>query len=98
MKNKYHFLIKDARGGFRVQQIAGNGEILNTSQVLDTVDAVYKNIIAARCAGNILLREQISDLKSQKKRLFHIQEKIRYGIFVLVYEGKKSQVLKDLFQ
>ncbi len=95
MKNKYHFLIKDARGGFRVQQIAGNGEILNTSQVLDTVDAVYKNILAARLVSD-LWADKPSKFKSQKARGTYLKyARIQHECYVF-YQGKRKNVFTEL--
>ena len=37
---------KNKPSGFRVKQVGANGEPDNTSQVLDTPQAVYKNILS----------------------------------------------------
>jgi uncharacterized protein YegP (UPF0339 family) len=88
MKKKYHFLIKDARGGFRVHQVAPNGEIINSSQVLDTVDNVYKNIIAAMKTTTALNPK--SSTRSQKKRREVILRNIEMDFIHVVYDGKKD--------
>jgi uncharacterized protein YegP (UPF0339 family) len=88
MKNKYHFLIKDARGGFRVHQVAPNSEIINSSQVLDTVDNVYKNIVAAMKATYAITSSE--QLRSQKQRRETILRMIEHNFIHVVYDGKKD--------
>jgi uncharacterized protein YegP (UPF0339 family) len=89
MKKKYHFLIKDARGGFRVHQVAPNGEIINSSQVLDTVDNVYKNIIAAMKV-TYLIGPSVK-FQSMKARKACIQDNMKNIPFVhIAYDGKKN--------
>jgi uncharacterized protein YegP (UPF0339 family) len=88
MKKKYHFLIKDARGGFRVYQVAPNGEIINSTQVLDTVDNVYKNIIAAMKMTYLIAPS--TSFRSMIKRRKEIAETIQSGRIRVVYEGKKD--------
>jgi uncharacterized protein YegP (UPF0339 family) len=88
MKKKYHFLIKDARGGFRVHQVAPNGEIINSSQVLDTVDNVYKNMIASGRIHNLTAYDD--PYKSMEKRRGVINSLIYDELICVVYEGKKN--------
>jgi uncharacterized protein YegP (UPF0339 family) len=46
-KKKFpYILIKDAKGGFRTHIVGGNGEKVMTSEVLETPQAVKKNLIA----------------------------------------------------
>lgn len=46
-KKKLPFIrIKDAKGGFRTQLVGGNGEPLMTSEILESVAAVKKNLVA----------------------------------------------------
>lgn len=88
MKKKYHFLIKDARGGFRVHQVAPNGEVINSSQVLDTADNVYKNIIAAMKVCYLV--PPSTKLRSQKQRRLAILQEMEFGCTDVYYDGKKD--------
>lgn len=46
-KKKFPYvLIKDAKNGFRVHLVGGNGEKLMTSEVLESVLAIRKNLAA----------------------------------------------------
>lgn len=50
-KKKFPFiLIKDAKNGFRTQLVGGNGELLMTSEVLESAKAVEKNLFAVELA------------------------------------------------
>ena len=98
MKNKYYFLIKDSKKGFKVHQVAPNGEMINTNaQPLDSVDNVYKNILASMRVSNGVV-PNASELRSEKAR----KQCLEYWVsglerIYIKYEGKKSQVLKELF-
>jgi uncharacterized protein YegP (UPF0339 family) len=71
---KYKFLIKDAkRGQFRVCQVGPNGEMINQSQPLDSLDNVYKNILASvRVSNQTNEIRKSGDFRNENQRLIYI--------------------------
>lgn len=96
--NKYHVLIKDAsRGRFRVCQMGPNGEMINQSEPLETVDNVLKNILAGARVFRCKYVKRASQLRNESQRLIHVcQLSALYHVADYVYTGK-NKVLKNAF-
>lgn len=89
-KKKFPFIrIKDAKNGFRVQIIGGNGEPVQTSEVLESAQAVVKNIIAInRSVNSSDLNSSYSDRQIKDVLLGATQ----YG--VIEYTGTNPAIFK----
>ncbi len=76
-----HIRINDAKNGFRVSVIAKNGEMLMQSEVLETVNAVVKNMSA--------LVKWKTTAKSNTQKLAYVMFD-----FPVVYKGKNESIHK----
>ena len=85
-KNKFPYvLIKDAKNGFRVHLVGGNGEKLMNSEVLESVQAVRKNLTACRIAT---VAKETQHCFSMKEVLTWIKD------YDIRYEGKSDAIYK----
>lgn len=86
-KKKFpYILIKDAKSGFRVHLVGGNGEKLMKSEVLESVQAVRKNIVGAWYATvNKIAQDGFDKSVLNGKWVKHLN---------LKYEGKSDAIYK----
>ena len=95
---KYHILIKDAsRGRFRVCQMGPNGEMINQSQALDTVDNVLKNILAGARVFKMTKVKSASHLKTDVQRLMHVTNLTAFDPYIFIRYKGKNKHLKNWF-
>lgn len=81
-----YVLIKDAKNGFRVHLVGGNGEKLMTSEVLESVLAVRKNIVGVWYATiNKFAQDAYDKSVLNGKWVKHLN---------LKYEGKSDAIYK----
>lgn len=95
--NKYFFQINDAsRGRFRVCQMGPNGEMINQSEPLETVDNVLKNILAAQRVSNGKETPPARVLRTYSSRFGFVSALIKEGKIHVKYNGdldKQPQIL-----
>lgn len=97
--NKYHILIKDAsRGRFRVCQMGPNGEMINQSEPLNTVDNVMKNILASARVFNIKGISQARKLRNEKRRRMQVCYLSLEYVQYVKYFGKNETLKKSFGQ
>ena len=96
------FVIKEAKGGFKFDLKAGNGEVIATSQIYTTEAACQKGIDSVRnaCVGDVEDQtvEGFAELKHPKFEVytdkageFRFRLKARNGEIVATGEGYKAK-------
>jgi uncharacterized protein YegP (UPF0339 family) len=95
-KKKLPFIrINDAKGGFRTQLVGGNGEPLMTSEVIETVAAVKKNLVAVLHSTRFTSAVTLFTDKEVENRLFMKREVVEDN-YRIEYTGTDPKMKKLL--